>query len=141
MPDLATFKVVFPEFEGTATDEQIVFWFGQAEFDQARLANQYDLAVMLYTAHNLVLGAQQAALAAKGKAPGGIAAPLASKGAGGLSASYDTGAVIKAGAGIYNATVYGQRLQKLLDTVSLGGTYVAPPPRRHTFGFGNRWLR
>ena len=162
MADVPTFRIVFPEFENTVSDDQIAFWFGQAPFAQpnpiagygfplgafgnvyafqARLGVSLDLAVMLFAAHNITLGMADARAAERGKTPGAVVAPLTSKAAGGLSASYDTNIASNAGAGIYNATSYGQRLWKLLEQAAMGGTYAAAPPRRHVFGYGYRGLR
>jgi hypothetical protein len=158
--DVETFRMVFPEFEGKVSDEQILYWFGAAGFDQPggdpsalvavcgpaaygaanRLGKNLDLAVMLFAAHNLALGEVNARAASRGKTFGAAPAPMTSKGAAGLSASYDTALTSTSGAGIYNATSYGQRLWKLLESAAMGGFYVAPPPRRNVFGYG-RWRR
>ena len=126
----AAFTQNFPEFGNTTVypTAQITFWIGQAynalnayRFDPMSL----DLAASLYVAHNMVLAARDAAAAAAvGGLPGGTSGPLASKAAGGLSVSYDTGASSTAAAGIYNATTYGQRLQKMLQTFCTGPLYV-----------------
>lgn len=141
MPNVPTFRIVFPEFAETASDDQVAYWFTQATFNPARLGTSFDLAVMLFAAHNIVLGMQTAAAASKGGTPGATVAPLTSKAAGGLSASYDVNVATTEGAGIYNATSYGQRLWKLIEQAAMGGLYAAPPPRRTVFGFGNRFLR
>lgn len=140
MANVATFRIVFPEFAETASDDQIAYWFTQATFDQCRLGSNYDLAVMLFAAHSIVLGLQSAATAAKGGTPGATVAPLVSKAAGGLSASYDVNVATTEGAGIYNATSYGQRLWKLIQQAAMGGIIPAQRPRRSGFGFAGRWF-
>lgn len=155
MADLATFRIVFPEFATSATDEVITYWMGQAPFvvdppqpDYVgpvwfgynmgdRLGKSLDLAVYLFAAHNIVLGLLNAAAAAKGVVVGAVIAPLSSKGAGGLSAGYDTNIARLEGAGIYNGTSYGQRLWKMLEIAAMGGLYRAPLPRRTVWGPGN----
>lgn len=134
----ATFVAVFPEFSNaTAYPEAgINFWLTTAyqQLNAFRFGTQLDLAAMLFVAHNTVLAAQNAAAAAT---PTGIvgqtSAPLQSKTVGPVSASYDTQAVVTEGAGIYNATSYGQRLYKLMQQYCGGSSYV-PGPRR--FGLG-----
>lgn len=137
MPDVATFRALFPEFVTSTDDATVTAWFGQATFNTWRLGTNYDMAVYLFTAHSITLGLQAAAAAAKG-IPGAPSAPITSKAAGGLSVSYDPALTASEGAGIYNATVYGQRLWKLLEQSGLGGFYTAPPPRQHIFGLGRR---
>ncbi len=155
MADIPTFRIAFPEFSAiSATDAQLTYWFAQAPFAQnvvatppgcppgfqgSALGQNLDLAVMLFAAHNITLGAINAAAAARPGAAVGVAAsgPISGKGAGGLSVTYDTGAVAITGAGIYNATSYGQRLWKMLEIAAMGGTY-APRQRQRGFGFGLR---
>ncbi len=138
MTDYALFTAAFPEFASTS-EPPVDYWLGQAvtTLSPWRLGQNYDLACMLFAAHNLTLGAIAAAAAAKGASPGSPPALITSKGAGGLSVGYDPGLTAIDGAGIYNGTVYGQRLWKLLEGAAMGGLYRAPPPRRHVFGYGN----
>lgn len=158
MVDAATFRTVFPEL-ASAPYAQVAFWLAQAPFAQiepvgglwpyaasyyqSRLGGSYDLAVMLFAAHNIALSMRDAAAAAKGQAPGTANSLVASKAAGGLAVSYDTSSIATDGAGIYNATSYGQRLWKMLEIAAMGGTYAPAPRRRYDMGrsvFG-RFLR
>jgi len=138
MADYALFIAAFPEFASTS-EPPVDYWLGQAvtTLSPWRLGQNYGLACMLFAAHNLTLGAIAAAAQARGASPGSPPAPITGKGAGGLSVSYDPGLTATDDAGIYNATSYGQRLWKLLQSAAMGGLYVAPPPRRHVFGYGN----
>lgn len=119
----------FPEFSNSTTypQTQVDFWLPQAynqlnacRFDAATL----DLAAMLFVAHNITLSAQAAQAANSGAIVGKTVAPQSSKSVGGVSVSYDVGAVTVEGAGPYNATSYGQRLYKLMQAYSAGPLYV-----------------
>lgn len=139
------FVVAFPEF-GNATypTPTVQFWLtqGYQDLNASRFGQDIDLAVMLFAAHNLVLGARNAAAAAT---PSGIvgqaSGPLSSKSVGGVSASFDTGAVATEGAAIYNSTSYGQRLWSLMMQFGSGPRY-APTARGFQFAsrrFGRRF--
>lgn len=126
----SSFVAVFTEFSDTTAYPQatVNFWLGQAPFqlNANRLRNSYDLAVMLFTAHNLVLGKRDTRAAAAGGTPGAISGPQTSKAVDKVSASYDTGAVTYPGAGEWNATSYGMRLYRLLRAVGAGPVYILP---------------
>lgn len=125
-----SFVAVFAEFANTSAYPQttVEFWLGQAPFqlNANRLRNSYDLAVMLFVAHNLVMGARNARADAGGGTPGQVSGPQSSKAVDKVSASYDTGAVTYPGAGEWNATSYGQRLYRLLRAAGAGPVYVLP---------------
>ena len=72
----------------------------------------------------------EAAVAAKGGIPGDSLGPVSSKSVGGVSISYDSGSISIAGAGAWNATSYGQRLYKLLQSAAMGGRYRSARSRR-----------
>lgn len=125
-----SFVAVFAEFADTSAYPQasVEFWLSQAPFqlNANRLRNSYDLAVMLFTAHNLALGRRDARSAAGGGIPGQATGPTSSKTVDKVSVSYDTGATTYDGAGEWNATTYGQRLYRLLRAVGAGPLYVLP---------------
>lgn len=125
-----SFVAVFTEFSDAAAYPQttVEFWIGQAAFqlNANRLRNSYDLAVMLFTAHNLVLGKRDTRAAAGGGTPGQVSGPQSSKAVDKVSVSYDTGAVTYPGAGEWNATSYGQRLYRLMRAAGAGPVYVLP---------------
>ena len=140
MADPATFFVVFPEFATLATLPQLTYWLGEAtnQLSVVRLGLQFDRAAMLFAAHNITLGLRDAEDSTSGATPGESMGPASSKSAGGLSISYDLNIVAIAGAGEYNATSYGQRLWKLLESVAMGGVYRAPQEMSVLFGYRNR---
>jgi hypothetical protein len=136
--DVETFRALFPEL-GAAADQTVLVWIEQsAVLDATRIGPvNYPLAQLLFAAHNVALGLQ----AAKAGTPGASFAPVTSKGADGLSVSFDVNLTAIDGAGVYNATSYGQRLWKLLEAAAMGGMYRAPPARRHVFGYGRGYGR
>lgn len=136
--DVETFRALFPEL-GAAADQTVQVWIEQAAvLDGSRIGPvNYGLAQLLFAAHNVALGLQ----AAKAATPGASFAPVTSKGADGLSVSFDTNLTAIPGAGIYNGTSYGQRLWKLLEAAAMGGMYRAPAPRSHVFGYGRGYGR
>ena len=138
MADPTLFATVFPEFGAVDTTGAVAYWLAQAalQLDARRLGGNFDLASMLFAAHNITLGKQEQAAASRGAIPGDALGPIASKSAGGLSGSYDASSITIEGAGAYNATSYGQRLYKLLQSAAMGGIYRAPPRRPHVFGYG-----
>ena len=105
---LASFRSVFPEFGDVEKypDPAVSFWLDQAgvTLPQAFPATQVDWATMLFIAHNLTLGT------------------LSATGSGG-AASFAPVTVTSAGAGIWNATAYGQRFYALLRGLVSGGFY------------------
>lgn len=133
----ATFVAAFPEFSNATTYPQagVNFWIAQGyiQLNARRFGTSLDLAVMLFTAHNVVLGAQAAATATGTGIVGSASGPLQSKSVGPVSASYDASIVATEGAGIYNATSYGQRLLQLIRAYCGGPVYV---PARRRFGYG-----
>lgn len=130
MADYNTFIAVFPEFAtmAAASPTAVNYWLSQAPLRLAvgRLGANFDLASMLFVAHNIVLSAKETAIATKGAIPGGTLGPISSKSVGGASVSYDVGMAAIAGAGEWNATSYGQRLYTLIKAASMGGIYRAP---------------
>jgi hypothetical protein len=129
------FLSVFPEFDGPNYQiSQINFWIPQAynQLNAQRFGVTLDLAAMLFVAHNLVLGARDATVAANGGIPGMASGPVNSKGVDKVHVGYDTGATLLAGAGYWNATSYGQRLYRMM--VANGGFVYVPVERRPAGG-------
>lgn len=126
----ASFRTMFPEFTDTAKfpDAQINAWLDQApnQLSASRLGKSYDLAVMLFIAHNIVLSARAVASAAGSGVPGQATGPVSSKSVDKVSVSYDTGATAIGRAGAWNATSYGQRLYTLLRACGAGPLYFLP---------------
>ncbi|MFG1417179.1 DUF4054 domain-containing protein [Xanthobacter sp. V0B-10] len=132
MVDYATFVAVFPEFASPATfpEAQVAFWLGQApnQLSARRFGANFELACMLFAAHNLALGAKDAKAAAFGGVGGGASGVTSSKTVDKVTVSYDTGATTIAGAGAWNATSYGTRLYKMIQAANTGPYYI--PNRR-----------
>ena len=106
---------------------------GYALMNAGRWGRQLDLAVQLYTAHNLVLEARMTAEANNGGIPGANGSGLGvvnSKAVGKVSVGYDTSLVAKAQeqfAGDYGLTLYGMRLWKLIRLFGSGPLQIATP--------------
>lgn len=96
------------------------------------MRKNYDRAVMLYVAHNLVIEAQNTRAAATG-IPGTPVSPVQSKTVGEVSITYDTKGTEIEGAGAWNATIYGQQLYTLMKAVGTGPYYRVPPRRSPGF--------
>jgi hypothetical protein len=140
MTILATdFIAAFPEFNTPSYPiAQINFWIPQAynQLNACRFGVTLDLAAMLFVAHNLVLSARDAAITANGGIPGQSSGPLNSKGVDKVHAGYDTTANQSPGAGMWNATSYGQRLYRMM--ISNGG-FVYFPGGRPIDNWNRRW--
>lgn len=132
-----SFLEVFPEFSDSMTYPpariQLEITAAYGQLNASRFGSQLDLAASLFVAHNLVLTARQVKTTLQGGIPGQAAAPQSSKAVGPVSASYDTQATAIPGAGIWNATVYGQRLYKMMQQYCLGPVYR---PRTYRGRFG-----
>lgn len=123
------FVAAFPEFSNAERfpESGVNFWIGQADLqlNPRRFGRQIDLATMLFVAHNLVLGAQNARAANKG-IPGVPMSPVSAKTVGEISITYDTKGTTIEGAGAWNATDYGQRLFSMMKAVGTGPVYMVP---------------
>lgn len=125
----ALFLATFPEFANTQlypvslVEEWIVPAYEM--MNQYRFGNQYNLAVCLYIAHQTVLSAREYLTSTTGnQVVGETRGPVASKSIDKVSVAYNNAAASIDGAGAYNATSYGQRLYKLIQTYSSGPFYV-----------------
>ena len=129
MADYTLFVSVFPEF-ASASSASAAYWLSQAplQLNATMFGANFDLASMLFVAHNLTLGKQNANAVARGGVPGTTSGALASKSVGGVSASYDVGGVSIPGAGEWNATSYGRRLYKMMQAAACGGIVRAVHP-------------
>ncbi len=130
--DHLTFVSIFPEFADISVypEAQVGFWLSQApkQLSEERLGGNYDLAVMLYAAHNLVLSAKDVKAASVGGVGGSASGIVSSKTVDKVTVSYDTGSATIDGAGAWNLTTYGTRLYQLLRGANIGPFYV--PNRR-----------
>ena len=132
---VADFRTHYPEFADVAVypDTQVEFWLGIAYsmLSASRFGRQLDIAVELYTAHNLALEARAQATAANGGIPGEAVGVLNSKSVDKVSAGYDTSAATEQGAGHWNLTIYGTRLYRLIKLFGAGPIQIgigSPPP-------------
>jgi hypothetical protein len=132
----------FPEFASTSVypESQVNFWIQEAvnQLSQARFGTSYDLACMLYVAHQISLSALASRAASAGSGAGGSfsLAPVSSKSVGPVSKSMDNNLTAFAGAGDWNATPYGQRFYGLLRRFAVGPLYrVAPKAAAALYGF------
>lgn len=131
------FRANYPAFTNATTFpvDAVDYYLGlgYALMNAARWGAQLDLAVQLYTAHNLVLEARMNAEANNGGIPGANGSGLGvvnSKAVGKVSIGYDVSAVTKAQeqfAGDYGLTLYGLRLWKLIRLFGAGPLQIATP--------------
>lgn len=135
----ADFEAAFPEFKDTGKfpDASVNLWLddGEAILSEATFGTRRKLAIMLYAAHNLMLGQ----VTASGSV-GVSLAPTASKSVGPVSKSYDTGLTSYQNAGVWNATPYGQRFWAMIRGLTAGPFYrpsvkAFSVPRFGTRGF------
>lgn len=110
--NISTFRSNFPEFGNvTKYDENvIVFWstFSEDTINSVRFGNMYERAVMLSTAHYLVLATQNIKAENVGGNAGEMSGPKSAKTVGAVSVSMDTNAVLEKDAGHWNSTSYGK---------------------------------
>jgi hypothetical protein len=79
-----------------------------------------DMAAELFVAHHITIEYRAQRAAAAGAPPGDATGPVASKGVGPISVSYDTGAAASKDAGHWNLTMYGQRFWSLAEMAGAG---------------------
>ena len=111
-PDLATFRILFPEFASVA-DEVVQFYLDEAleELDSGAWGRCYAKAVLNYAAHELALA--QARTASASNQNGSVVVPqtgkLQSGSEEGISFSFEASTVNKSASGEWLAqTPYGQ---------------------------------
>lgn len=142
----AQFQANFAQFAAVPT-AAVQFWLTQAysQLGAWALCNQLDYAAQLFTAHNLVLQARATAEGQSGGQAGTGVGMIGSKSVGGAAISYDNAATTSSteGAGIYNATLWGQLLWPLLRGAQAGPKYhpgndpfFRDPPIPGRWGFG-----
>jgi hypothetical protein len=127
--DVATFRSILPEFGDTGKypDARIQFYLDLAydSLPPAVWGDRLDAATLYYAAHYLTLAVPgMAAPGGQGgytyASPGLATGPVASKGVGGVSVSFDTSTGQSDGAGAYNLTRYGQIFWSLLAPAATG---------------------
>lgn len=114
--DIALFRLNFPEFASEARypTSLITFWSTVAAnfVNPCRWKSMTEVGLNLFTAHEITLEAQNAAVAALGGNPGGQSGPTSSKAVGGSNTSYDTQQAAEQDAGWYNLTSYGKQFYR-----------------------------
>jgi len=130
------FRGVFPEFASTAfyPTPVVEFWheFATGMLPECRWGKQWQMAVALYVAHNLVLERRAVMEAKNGGVPGQSVGILSSKSVDKVSAGYDTSTGTQQGAGYWNLSTYGTRLYRLIllfgaGPIQVSGPNLAPP--------------
>lgn len=156
----ASFRIDFTEFTSTVTytNSSISYWLnlGNLIINSSLLggspstvsnppATLYDIALELFTAHNLVLEQPAQLTAENNGVPGQTTGPISSKRVGPVSVSYDVAAGVDPEDGQYNLTIYGTRfinLYKLAGAPGIvangngGNANFGPFP---VFGVGQAW--
>jgi Protein of unknown function (DUF4054) len=122
------FQQDFPEFANRSTTN-VQFWLTKAysQLNAFSLGLQLDFAAELYAAHFLTLQFAAQQTSQNGGGGGQSAGMTASKAVGGASIAYDTGSTAIEGAGMWNATFYGQTLYPILRGASAGPIYDPGP--------------
>lgn len=112
---------------GTYSSARVQRWLARAETQLNVDAWDDDTrqwAIGLFVAHNLVLEETANQQASNGALPVGTSGRVSSQSVGGVSVSLNLGSLESQGAGLYNATAYGQQFYQLLQMAGAGGTFV-----------------
>lgn len=122
---IAAFRAAFPEFADIVKypDEMITFWstFATAQVNCNRWKTQTLMGISLYTAHELVLAAQNQKAGVIGGTPGQQAGPANQKTVGSVTAAYDATTTTEKDAGYWNLTTYGKQFIRLARIFGAGG--------------------
>jgi len=136
---IGAFRTAFPEFADTVKypDAMLTFWSGVAELQvlQCVWRNMWTQGVMLYTAHEITLAAQNVKSAQVGGVPGTSGGVPNTKTVGGVTVGYDSENPSEKDAGYWNLTNYGKqfiRLAKLFGAgaIQLSGGFQRRPTIR-----------
>lgn len=115
--DVGVFRRTFAEFSNTVTypEAMITFWsdFAQAQVRECVWGKVWLQGVSFYTAHELVLAAQNAKLAQNGGIAGTSGGIANAKTVGQASVSYDTTSTAERDGGYWNLTNYGKQFLRL----------------------------
>jgi Protein of unknown function (DUF4054) len=120
---IGAFRDSFPEFADTVkySNAVITVWstLAIAQVNANLWGSQTDLGVMLYTAHEITLAAQNQAAGVIGGTPGNQGL-INSKTVGSVSAGYDTDKVTERDGGYWNQTTYGRQFLRLARIFGAG---------------------
>lgn len=122
--DIALFRTNFPEFNDTARypDSMITFWSGIAtkQVNACVWCDMTSTGIQLYTAHELVLAAQNFKAGAVGGTPGSSGGIANSKTVGSVTVGYDANTTTEKDAGWWNLTTYGKQFIRLARLFGAG---------------------
>jgi len=109
---LSDFRAEFPEFAGTS-DARIesLIAYAESRIDETRWSNQYDMGLLLHTAHHVAMLNSAGPKAGPG--------PVAVKTMGGLSVSFAAYLASAGGQSHLKATAYGRMLLDLSQSIGL----------------------
>lgn len=125
---IATFRSTFPEFSDVVKypDSMLAFWssLATAQVNPTRWGLQADNGIMLYTAHEVTLAAQNQRASKVGGIPGGVIGPANTKTVGSVTVGYDTAQIEEKDAGWWNLTIYGKQFIRLARIFGSGAVIV-----------------
>lgn len=121
-----SFRSNFPEFASASIypDATVNYWLGiGAKLLRAdRWEDMLDHGLELFAAHHIALAAQAVKASAAGGTPGANVGVTTSETVDKVSVSYDAGSTtLDAGAGHWNATVYGVQFLQMVRMFGSGG--------------------
>ena len=162
MPGISNsdFRADLPEFSDITAfqDSTITYWMnlGLLMLNQSRWGvpgeggtnprTEFDIGLEMFVAHNVALEAAAINQSTVGGVPGIAQGPIASKGAGDVSISYNSEASIELDAGHWNNTVYGQRFIRLARMYGAGCLQISGGGGgwagvvTNGFGSGGAWV-
>lgn len=122
--DTLQFRKDFPEFTDAVRypDSQLNFWskFAESLLPECVWGDTKPLAVELYTAHELVLAAQNTKASQNGGFPGQQSGIANNKTVGTVTVGYDSTTTSEKDAGWWNLTNYGKQLYRLIQLFGAG---------------------
>lgn len=115
------FRSDFPEFADYPAST-IKFWsdVGEKLISKDRFGGLYDQALALFTAHNIVLAANNDRADAAGGLPGTATGVVENKSVGSVSVAYDNTQTVELDAGHWNQTTYGRQYIRLARMIGAG---------------------
>lgn len=127
---VADFRTNFPAFTDPTKypDPQIQFYLdlGLKLLNVERFGDVLDYALQLFIAHNLALMQIASASGANGGIPGNGIGVMNNKHVDKVSIGYDVNVGLSTDAGIWNRTLYGQMLYRLIQMFGAGPIQVTP---------------
>jgi hypothetical protein len=122
--NVGAFRTAFPEFTDKVKypDQMVNVWSALAlvQVNQNAWGTQYMLGVQLYTAHELVLAAQNVAAAQVGGSPGQQGGIAQTKTIGSVTVGFDAQSSNEKDAAYWNLTTYGKQFIRLTRLFGAG---------------------